>query len=165
MEIYQREMGIDEASREVTTPCDKSLENAKNSSGLKANEEEEEKLEPSQATRYRAMTARMNYLGQDRSEIQFAVKELGKDMSNPTKKCWSKLKRLLRYLKGRPRYRMLYAYQSHPGRIAAWSDSEFAGCHKSRKSTSAGVLMLGGHVIKSWATNQAVIAVSSGKAE
>ena len=119
-------MGIDESSREVTTPCDKSLEDTKNSNALKVNEEEEEKLESSQATRYRAMTARMNYLGQDRSEIQFAIKELGKDMSNPSKKSWSKLKRLLRYLKGKPRYRMLYAYQSHPGRITAWSDSDFA---------------------------------------
>ena len=110
------------------------------------------------------MTARMNYLGQDSNDV-LVNKELGKDMSNPSRKSWSKLKRLLRYLKGRPRYRMLYAYQSHPGRITAWSDSDFAGCHKSRKSTSAGVLMLGGHVLKSWATNQAVIALSSGEAE
>ena len=36
---------------------------------------------------------------------------------------------------------------------------------KSRKSTSAGVLMLGNHLIKTWSTHQAVIALSSGEAE
>ena len=154
-------MGIDEASREVTTPCDKSLDDVRNSNALKAKEQEDERLEPSQATRYRGMTARMNYLGQDRSEIQFAIKELSKDMSNPNRKSWGKLKRLLRYLKGCPRYRMLYRYQSRPEGIVVWSDCDFAGCQKSRKSTSAGVLMLGGHVIKSWSTNQAVVALSS----
>ena len=165
VEVCLKEMGIDESSREVTTPCDKSLDDVKNSNALKANEEEEEKLEPSKGTVYRGMTARMNSLGRDRSQIQFAIKELSKDMSNPTMKSWGKLKRLLRYLKGNTRYRLLYRYQSHPGGINVWSDSDFAGCQKSRKSTSAGVLMLGGHVIKSWATDQAALALSSGEAE
>ena len=111
------------------------------------------------------MTARMNYLGQDRSEIQFAVKELGKEMSNPTQGSWLKLKRLLRYLKSNPRYRWLYEYQQQNRNVVAWSDSDFAGCIKSRKSNSAGVLRLGNHIIKTWSTNQAVIALSSGEAE
>ena len=44
------------------------------------------------------MAAKMNYLGQDRSEIRFAVKELGQEMSNANQGSWLKLKRLLRYL-------------------------------------------------------------------
>ena len=89
--ICLKEMGLDESSREVSTPCDKSLDDVKNSNALKASEEEDEKLEPSRATQYRAMTARMNYLGQDRSEIQFAIKELSKEMSCPSKNSWSRL--------------------------------------------------------------------------
>ena len=50
VEICLREMGLNESSREVTTPCDKTLDDAKNSNALKAGEEEEEKLEPSGAT-------------------------------------------------------------------------------------------------------------------
>jgi hypothetical protein len=164
-EICLKEMGLDESSREVSTPCDKSLDDIKNSNALKANEEGDEKLEPSQATHYRAMTARMNYLGQDRSEIQFAIKELSKEMSCPSKNSWGRLKRLLRYLKGRPRYRIWFEYQKMPSKITVWSDSDFAGCKKSRKSTSAGVLMMGAHTLKTWATNQAVLALSSGEAE
>ena len=44
-------------------------------------------------------------------------------------------------------------------------DTDFAGCNKSRKSTSAGVVLLGKHVVKSWSSNQSVIAQSSAEAE
>ena len=44
---------------------------------------------------------------------------------------------------------MLYRYQSHPEAIHGWSDSDSAGCHKSRKSTSAGLFMLGNNMLKS----------------
>ena len=58
-----------------------------------------------------------------------------------------------------------YGYQSKPDGLTVWSDSDFAGCEKSRKSTSAGVAMHGDHVIKTWSSNQSVIALSSGEAE
>ena len=35
----------------------------------------------------------------------------------------------------------------------------------TRKSTSGGVLMMGGHLLKSWSTTQPVISLSSGEAE
>ena len=117
------------------------------------------------STRYRGIIARMNHLGQDRSDIQFAVKDLGKEMSSPTDTSWLKLKRLVRYLKGAPRARIRYAYQNKPREITVWADSDFAGCEQSRKSTSAGVVQFGNHIIKSWSTSQAVIALSSGEAE
>ena len=107
----------------------------------------------------------MNYLGQDRPEIQFAVKELGKEMSSPTQASWTRMKRLLRYLKGAPRAVLNFEYQRKPSSIVTWTDSDFAGCEKSRKSTSAGVIQHGNHLLKSWSTNQAVIALSSGESE
>ena len=55
-------------------------------------------LEPYRATKFRAISARANYLGQDRSEIQFSVKELCRAMSCPKEDDWNKLKRLSRYL-------------------------------------------------------------------
>ena len=75
------------------------------------------------------------------------------------------MKRLLRYLKGVPRAIIHFGYQTRPNAITTWADSDFAGCEKSRKSTSAGVAFFGNHLVKSWATNQAVIALSSGEAE
>ncbi len=56
-----------------------------------------------QATMYRALTARGVYLAQDRTDVQYAFKELIRNMSTPTKGRWEKLKWLGRYLKGRER--------------------------------------------------------------
>ena len=44
-------------------------------------------------------------------------------------------------------------------------DTDHAGCLKTRRSTNGGALMHGKHTIKSWASTQSVIALSSGEAE
>ena len=44
-------------------------------------------------------------------------------------------------------------------------DSNFAGCSRTRKSTSGGVVCWGSGVVKSWSKTQATIALSSGEAE
>ena len=56
-----------------------------------------------EGTNYRAIAARANYLAQDRIDIQFAAKELSRNMSNPDVEDWRLIKRLGRYLKGEPR--------------------------------------------------------------
>ena len=45
------------------------------------------------------------------------------------------------------------------------SDSDRAGCAKTRRSTSSSYVMLGGHLLASSATTQKVVATSSGEAE
>ena len=42
---------------------------------------------------------------------------------------------------------------------------DYAGCKRTRRSTNGGLAMLGEHVIKSWASTQIVVALSSGDAE
>ena len=118
-----------------------------------------------QATQYRAMVARCNYLSQDRSDIQFAVKELCRSMSRPTVEDWTKLKHLAKYLKNKTRYRTVYKYQRAVNDVVVYTDTDYAGCHKTRKSTSGEVLQLGRHVIKTWSSTQNVISLSSGEAE
>ena len=44
------------------------------------------------------------------------------------------------------------------------TDSDWAGCRKTRKSTTVGIVILGG-VVKSWSSTQPSIALSSGEAE
>ena len=81
-EICIKEANLQESSREVTTPVDRSGKL----------EKESQNLEPKVATRYRGVVARLNYLGQDRSDIQQGVKELGKEMSNPNQNsCYVKM--------------------------------------------------------------------------
>ena len=51
------------------------------------------------------------------------------------------------------------------GEIELSTDSDWAGCRKTRKSTSGGVLKVGRHVIKSWSRTQKAATLSSGEAE
>ena len=74
------------------------------------------------------------------------------------------LKRLCRYLVGLPRMVFRYQWQSAET-IDVYTDTDFAGCPRTRKSTSGGCVLIGKHTIKSWSPTQASIALSSGEAE
>ncbi len=85
-------------------------------------------------------------------------------MAVPTVGDWRRLKRLGRYLAGNSRYCTLLAYQTCSD-VQVAVDTEFAGCRNSRKSTSGGVARMGINPVKTWSSNQAVVALSSGEAE
>ena len=117
-----RELELDQDSREVVTPSDKSRRINQHAA----------KLETSESRRYRGLTARMNYLSQDRKDIQFTVKELSRAMSSPDEDDQGKLKRAVRYLKGTPRFVLVYHYQEKPEGLTVWSDTDFAGCQDEK---------------------------------
>ena len=86
-------------------------------------------------------------------------------MSCPTEENWMCLKRFARYIRDHPRSIMRYDYQRQPRTLTTYSDSDFAGCLATRKSTSGGVIMHGDHLLKGWSTTQSRIALSSEEAE
>ena len=49
--------------------------------------------------------------------------------------------------------------------LIGYSDSDWAGCVKTRRSTSGGGIQFGGHLIAHWSRTQASVALSSGEAE
>ena len=110
----------------------------------------ESKLDPSQASRYRALAARANYLAQDRPDIQFATKELCREMSEPTLRGWNGLKRLGRYLVAYPRYVQEFKRQGKQPKLVTWVDTDYAGCPRAHRSTSGGIVTHGIHIVKSW---------------
>ena len=57
-----------------------------------------------------------------------------------------------------------YPFQEAAG-IDTYSDTDWSGCVKTRKSTNGGCLLLGSHFIKSWSSTQGPISLSSGEAE
>ena len=61
--------------------------------------------------------------------------------------------------------RQLCKHQSMPAELEGITDSDRAGCKRTRKSTSGGFVRFGGHVIRAWSSTQSVIAPSSGEAE
>lgn len=85
-------------------------------------------------------------------------------MSAPTELAWAALKRLGRYLLGRPRLVYRYPFQS-ADTVDCYSDTDWAGCPKTRKSTSGGVILLGQHILKTYSSTQPTVSLSSGEAE
>ena len=76
---------------------------AVSSPGFKPSEEkvehgDDEFLSSHQATQYKVLTARGIFLSQDKTDIQFTVKELIRGTSSPTARDWKRLIRLGRYL-------------------------------------------------------------------
>merc|ERR1712020_640162 len=72
---------------------------------------------------------------------------------------------LTRYLAGRPRLVYDYPWQDEVSVVDAWVDTDFAGCLRTRKSTSGGMAARGAHLLKHWSSTQKTIALSSGEAE
>ena len=65
--------------------------------GDKDTKEENWELEPlprEEATSFRALAARMNYLSQDCPDLQFPIKQCSRDMASPFRGSWKKIKRL-----------------------------------------------------------------------
>ena len=167
-----RGIGYEADPRHVGIPAQQlSLENAKPVITRGAKEEGrttadiEDPLVEVQSTTYRALVARCNYPSSDRPDIAFAVKDKARHMSAPRTGDWVRLKRLGRYLVGKPRMQQRFEWQHAPTTVCTYVDVGWAGCRESRTSTTCDVIMLGKHSVKSWSKTQALIALSSGEPE
>ena len=107
----------------------------------------------------------MNYLAIDSPDIMFAVKKLARKMSKPDNADLESMRRLERFLKGRPRSVTWYRYQEERNTLEVFTDSDWAGCRVTKRSTSGGCAMAGTHFIKAWSKTQAPRALSSAEAE
>ncbi len=66
-------------------------------------DKDEEELEGQEVTEFKAAAAKLNFLAQDCLDVQFARKEVCREMSSPTRGSWARAKRLARYLLSRER--------------------------------------------------------------
>ena len=97
--------------------------------------------------------------------MRFACKEIARLMSEPCEAGWDKLKRLGRYLAGVLRLVQRMARQDPPRCVLALSDSDHAGCLRTRRSTTCNILMHGDHFLKMICSTQVPIALRSGESE
>ena len=86
-------------------------------------------------------------------------------MACPRQSDWALVKKFGRYLKQHPRQVLRFEWQDAPDKIDVYVDTDYAGCRRTRKSTSGGIVLHGKHMIKGWASIQTVVALSSGEAE
>ena len=155
-QVILKELGLEGCSP-VTTPFGPQEQGCLQDEG--------ELLSGAEAIKFRAIVARLNYLAADRPDIQYAAKEVSKRMATPRKPDWQLLKRLGRYLAGSARAVQTLEWQQGPIGLSTYVDSDWAGDKKTCKSTSGGMIFRGVHLLKSWSTNQQIVALSSGEAE
>ena len=94
----------------------------------------------------------------------FSSREASRYMAKPTEAAWKQLQNIGRYIRVFPRARQLFETQDMSTHIEAIVDLDWAGCGKTRKSTSGGLVRFGKHVLRAWSSSQSVIALSSGEA-
>ena len=94
-----------------------------------------------------------------RPNIAYIVWVLGRYLSNPGMDHWKSAKRVMRYLK-KTKYYMLTYKRSDQLEITGYSDSDFAGCLDSLRSTSGYIIMLVGGAV-SWCNAKQTLTTSS----
>ena len=96
--------------------------------GADEDDENDAELSPEDVKRYQSLVMRAGYLAQGRTDLQRAVRELAKGMKDPRERHWMQLKRLGRYLVGKPRVVQRIAYQDSFTHLTVFCDSDHAGC-------------------------------------
>jgi hypothetical protein len=99
-----------------------------------------------------------------RPDIAFVVGMLGRYQSNPGIDHWRAAKKVMRYLQGTKNYMLMYR-RTNNLEVIGYSDSDFAGCVDSRKSTSGYTFMMAGGAVSWRSAKQTLIATSTMEAE
>ncbi|XP_073041951.1 secreted RxLR effector protein 161-like [Primulina eburnea] len=99
-----------------------------------------------------------------RPDIAYVTGMLGRYLSNPRVEHWKAVKRVLRYLQRTKDYMLIYRRLDQL-EIIGYTDSDFARCQDSMKSTSDYIYLLAGGFISWKSAKQSLIASSTMAAE
>ena len=88
---------------------------------------EDYELDAAGAKKFRAITARLNYLAVDRIDIQYAVKEAARRMSSPRSTDWRAVTKIGRYLAGSPRLIMTFPWRNAVSVVTTYTGSDWPG--------------------------------------
>ena len=86
-------------------------------------------------------------------------------MANPREGNEVVLKRAIRYLVQNRILELKYPWPRRPRIATIFTDSDWAGCTRTRKSTSGGLIKHGCHLIHHWSSTQTTVARSAAGAE
>jgi len=123
-------------------------------------------LDAKQSSQFRSMVMRMAYLSSDRPDLCHSVRTLAGAMKGPKMNDWLKLKKVVRYLLKYPYLKRIFYKQTlENAGVIAFSDSDWAGDLKTRRSTSGSVIKFGDHTLLVKGSSQKVVALSSAESE
>ena len=115
-------------------------------------------------TVYRSILGKLRYLTHTRPDLMLSNGLLSRFMENPSVEHLKTAKRIIRYVKGTLNYGLKYK-RSEVFELIRYSDSDYAGDHMGRKSTSGSVFFLGENLITWSSQKQKILALSSCEAE
>ncbi|GJR55431.1 putative ribonuclease H-like domain-containing protein, partial [Tanacetum coccineum] len=113
---------------------------------------------------YRSMIGSLMYLTASRPDIMFAVCACSRFQVTPKTSHLNAVKRIFKYLKGKPNLGLWYPRES-PFDLEAYSDSDYAGANLDRKSITGGCQFLGRRLISWQCKKQTIVATSTIEAE
>lgn len=94
-----------------------------------------------------------------RPDLAFVTGMLGRYQSNPGPDHWKPVKKVLRYMQATKHFMLTYK-NSDNLEVVGYSDSDFAGCVDTKKSTSGYIVTLAGGAI-SWKSSKQTLTASS----
>nr|GEW04011.1 hypothetical protein [Tanacetum cinerariifolium] len=112
----------------------------------------------------RSMIGSLMYLTSSRPDIMFVVCACARFQVTPKVSHLYVVKRIFRYLKGKPKLGLWYPKDS-PFDLEAYTDSDYAGASLDRKSTTGGCQFLERRLISWQCKKQTVVANSTTEAE
>ncbi|GJU22032.1 putative ribonuclease H-like domain-containing protein [Tanacetum coccineum] len=113
---------------------------------------------------YRSMIGSLMYLTASRSGIMLAVCACSRFQVNPKTSHLSAVKRIFRYLKGKPKLGLWYPRVSSFD-LEAYTNSDYARVNLDRKSLTRGCQFLGRRLISWQCKKQTIVATSTTEAE
>ncbi|GKA55458.1 hypothetical protein Tco_0754407, partial [Tanacetum coccineum] len=113
---------------------------------------------------YRSMIRSLMYLTASRPDIMFAICACARFQVTPKTSHLLVVKRVFRYLKGKPTLGLWYCRDSL-FELVAYTDSDYAGATQDRKLTTGGCQFLGNRLISWQCKKQIVVATSTTEAE
>ncbi|GJQ90636.1 putative ribonuclease H-like domain-containing protein [Tanacetum coccineum] len=113
---------------------------------------------------YRSMIGSLMYLIASRPDIMFVVCACARFQVTPKISHLLAVKRIFRYLKGKPTLSIWYSRDS-PFELVTYTDSDYAGATQDRKSITIGCQFLGNRLISWQCKKQTMVSSSTTKAE
>ncbi|GJW31769.1 putative ribonuclease H-like domain-containing protein [Tanacetum coccineum] len=112
----------------------------------------------------KSMIGSLMYLTASRPDIMYAVCVCSRFQVTPKTSHLNAVKRIFKYLKGKPHLGLWYPRES-PFDLEAFSDSDYGGSNLDRKSTTGGCQFLGQRLISWQCKKQTIMATSTTEAE
>ncbi|XP_062217755.1 uncharacterized mitochondrial protein AtMg00810-like [Phragmites australis] len=115
-------------------------------------------------TEYQSLAGALQYLTLTRSDIAYAVQQVCLYMHAPHEPHLALIKRILRYVKGTLGFG-LHLHATPATSLTVYSDSDWAGCLDSRRSTSGFCVYLGDNLVSWSSKRQTTVSHSSAEVE